>query len=349
MKQPGFIEVLRKEISRNCDSIRQLVNRKGGLQEEELFSLLCFPKDTNHQFVEVAKDTNVSFYHDDLEGYESLGSQQSFVHCIYAGDVEPTTGEPKALMRVPGLGISLLAIKLLQTPRGCQTWVVTPPHFKERIAGHLSMLCGFDLGNILLIEQDSVYMLTPDYRLIKDELSPCGTGGVVSSLLRGDHYNNFVQDGGKYVYVTDVSNVLATPSLEILGHHVKHNSKVTFEVVRRIEEEARNLLVNTEHGVNLVDQSRLLDFDTSAHLWGGTGSVILSTDLDLEAALPPWRRVRSTYKNYLTVRYQRFLEELSEAYTSSFVGVARDERFFWVDSLKDLEEISRRVTIKFAV
>lgn len=348
MKQPGFLEVLRNEISRNSDSIRKMVDRKGGLREEELFSLLRFPKDDNHQFVSVPMDSNVSFYHDDLEGYGSLGTQQKFVHCIYAGDVDPSTGEPKALMRVPGLGISLLAIKLLQTPKGCPIWVVVPPHFKEKISQHLSMLCGLELEDVLLVEQDSVYMLTPDYRLIKDELSSCGTGGIISALLRGNHYSSFVEDGGSYVYVTDVSNVLATPSLEVLGHHVKHHSRATFEVVRRNSNEIRSPLVETENGINLSDLSRLVDIDTSELHWGGTGSVILSTDLDLEAALPPWRRVKSTYKNYLTVRYQRFLEELSEAYTSSFVGVARDERFFWVNSLSDLEEISKRVTIKFA-
>lgn len=348
MKQPGFLEALRVDISRSCDSIRNLVDREGGLREEELFSLLSFPKDDNHQIVETPEDTNVSFYHDDLEGYGLLGSQQKFAHCVYAGDFDQPTGEPKALMRVPGLGISLLAIKLLQTPRGCRTWVVVPPHFREKIENHLSMLCGPDMDKVSIIEQDSVYMLTPDYRLVKGELSSCGTGGVVAALLRGDQYNNFVKDGGKYVYVTNVSNVLATPNLELLGHHVKHGSKVTFEVVRRTEDEGRNLLVETENGVNLVDSSRMLNVETSGFHWSGTGSAILSTELNLEAALPPWRRVKSTYKNHLTVRYQRFLEELSEAYTTSFVGVARCERFFWIDSLRDLEEVSKRVTITFA-
>lgn len=347
MKNPGFVESLRTEISRNSDSIRRIVDRQGGLREEELFSLLCTPRDDGLQVFGAPGNNDVSFYHDDLEGYGFLGSQQKFAHCIYAGDVDPSTGEPKALMRVPGLGISLLAIKLLQTPKGCRTWVVAPPHNKEKLQNHLSMLSSSELEDVILLEQDSVYMLTPDYRLVKDELSSCGTGGVVSSLLRGDHYNRFVQDGGKYIYVTDVSNVLATPSLEVLGHHAKHHSKVTFEVVRRNEEEFRSLLVDTENGIVLADRSRLVDVDTSDHHWTGTGSVILSTELDLVAALPPWRRVRRVHKNYLTVLYQRFLEELSEAYTSSFVGVARDERFFLVDSLKDLEEISKRVTIKF--
>jgi len=347
-RQPGFIQALRRDIERGSDSIRSLVDRPGGLRDEEFFSLLLNPDDGELRVADVPNDMNVSFYHDRIDEYAELGRQQKIVHCIYAGETDTITGEPKALLRVPGLGISLLAIKLLQTPKGVKTVVVVPPHLKTRFEDHVSSLFRDSLDDVSIIQQDSVYLLTPDYRLVKDELIGCGSGGCISALLRDGLFKGLAEAGNKFVYVTDVSNVFAGPSHEIIGHHAKHGSKLTFEVVRRVNSESGCVLVESENGINLVHPTRMVSIDLTDHSWMGTGSVIVSTDIDLMAFVPSWRRVRRVHKNYITVCYQRFLEELSEAYTSSYVGVARDERFLPVSNAGDMQEISKRLTIKFS-
>lgn len=348
IKQPGFIENLRKDLENNSDSIRKLINRAGGLSEQQLLSLLQDPQGQELQSVEVPADTEVSFYHDDLLGYEELGRQQSYVHCIYAGEVDPIRGTPKALTRVTGLGMSLLTIKLLQTPRSCETWIVVPPHFKNQIEDHISSLAFDELHTPIVIEQDSTYMLTPDYRLVKHELASCGSGGILAAMQRSGCLKNFSSNGGKYVYVTNVANVLATPSLEILGHHAKHGAKVTFEVVRRNQSDHGSILVESENGLNLVDPIRLPNVNLTEYTWQGVGSLVFDANIDISAILPAWRRVRRVYKNYLTVRYERFLEELSEAYTTNYVGVARNERFLRADLSTEMEEISKRLVVKFS-
>lgn len=347
-RQPGFIQNLRKDIERVSDSIRTMVDRHGGLREENFFSLLMNPNGDELRSVDVPNDMNVSFYHDKIEEYSELGKGQKFVHCIYAGETDVFAGNPKALLRVPGLGISLLAIKLLQTPKGVKTAVIVPPHLKSQFEDHVSSLFMDNFDDISIIEQDSVYLLTPDYRLVKDELISCGSGGCISALIRDGFLQKLSADGTDLLYVTDVCNVFSTPSDEIMGHHVKHGSKITFEVVRKMPDEHGSVLVDSENGINLVNPVRVGTAELSEHSWMGTGAVVVNTNLDLSSALPLWRRVRRVHKNYITVCYQRFLEELSEAYTASYVGVARDERFLTVSNTRDMEEISKRLTIKFS-
>ena len=342
----GFIQNLTKDIGVLSRSIREMVESPSGLREQEFYSLLANPCSEELHISEVPLDSNVSFYHDKLEEYADIGRQHKIVHCIYAGELDSITGEPRALARVPGLGISLLAIKILQTPIGVRTLVVVPPHLRQKFEDHVACLGADNQGTVTIIEQDSVYLLTPDYRLIKDELVSCGSGGCLAALSRDGVLAGLLEQGIQYVYFTDVRNVLATPSYEILGHHIKHGSKLTFEVVRRHEEQRGSVLVDSENGINLADPVRLNTQDLSPYTWGGTGSMIMGTDVDISSALPRWRRVRRVHKNYVTVCYQRFMEELSEAFTSSFVGVARNERFLQVNHPGDMEEVSKRITIK---
>ena len=342
----GFIQNLTKDISTLPQSIRGMVESHSGLLEKEFYSLLSNPSSEELHISDVPSDSSVSFYHDKLEEYADIGRQHKIVHCIYAGELDSISGEPLALARVPGLGISLLAIKILQTPIGVRTLVVVPPHLRQIFEDHVACLGADNQGTVNIVEQDSVYLLTPDYRLVKDELNGCGSGGCLAALSKNGVLKELVEQGTQYIYFTDVRNVLATPSYEILGHHIKHGSKLTFEVVRRKEEQKGSVLVDSENGINLVDPVRLNIQDFSPYSWGGTGSMIMGTDVDVSAALPRWRRVRRVHKNYVTVCYQRFLEELSEAFTSSFVGIARNERFLKVDSPRDMEEVSKRITIK---
>lgn len=346
-KKPGFAQSLKEEIGKITSSIREMVDRNSGLREQEFYSLLANPSSEELHVSDVPSDSNVSFYHDKLEEYCEIGRQHKIVHCIYAGDVDNITGEPLALARVPGLGISLLAIKILQTPIGMRTLVVVPPHLRQRFEDHVACLSADNEGTVTIIEQDSVYLLTPDYRLVNGELLSCGSGGCLAAVTRNGVLTELLEQGIQYIYFTDVRNVLATPSYEILGHHVKHGSKITFEVVRRQEEQKGSVLVDSENGINLVDPVRLNIRDLSPYSWGGTGSMIMGLDADVSADLLHWRRVRRVHKNYVTVCYQRFLEELSEAFTSSFVGIARSERFLQVNHPGEMEEVSRRITIKF--
>jgi len=350
MKLPGFILKLQEDLNKIPEAIRRRVNSPGGLSESELTSLLLSPVDHTLSAPQPPDDGKVAFYHGCFEDYSQIGTQaihsKSVAYCILAGGLGTRVGEPKALLRVPELGMSLLTLKLFQAVGEGPIWIIVAPSLRDQVESHIRSQIGFDQNRISFIEQHESYRLTPDNQIVMSnnvpELYPCGTGDVFS-ILR-DRVEAANTAGVKHVVVVNVDNVFAALEPAIVGHHISHLSKVTCEVVRRKENEMGSVLVNSERGRHISDQARM-SCDITDYSWLSTGSYVIDLGIDFSPLGKTWYRRQKVHLNKVSVQYERRIDEITSFVDTSYLGVVRNERYMPILTPQDFELV--RGIVKF--
>ena len=114
--EPGFVKELQRDIESVRPEIRKKLLRPGALSEERLLSLVCSTPPTWDSDLEHADERAVTKY-DDLVTWQSgcdaiRAGEVAFV--VLSGGAGTRAGGPKAFMRLPKLGITLMANKLFQ-------------------------------------------------------------------------------------------------------------------------------------------------------------------------------------------------------------------------------------------
>jgi UDP-N-acetylglucosamine pyrophosphorylase len=352
MRSPGFITNLLQEINSLPHQVRSSVNTRHGLNEQTLLRLLSNPYDDRVPVVSPGSDTNMKFYHDDHDRFDQLGTQAlldgKVAYCIYAGGQNIELGRPDALARIPELGMSLLTLKLFQAVGQGPVWIVTTPSFIKEIKDHVAAQVGLDLSRISFVIQNESYQLTPSNSLFfinkGVSLRDCGSGDVFLSLYNSDCYCGFVSTGGKHVVFVDVANVFASLDPAILGHHIESKKKITAEVVKRHDSEEGCILVESIEGLRLVDMKRIDVDDVHSYTVMSTDSYVWDTDIELHNIPSKWCRRQAVHDNAVVVYYQKFFDDVTIAYDTNYIGVARSERMIRVKNLQDLQAVKNVVS-----
>lgn len=348
----SLVERYRRAIEIIPEDIRKKVNKPGGLSEDSLLNLILRPQDQSLDAPEQPNDALVR-KSCDVEECTRAGNfaiEKGLVaYCILAGGEGTRIGEPKALLRLPDLGLSLLTIKLFQAIGTGPIWIITSPSLKQRVVQHVSEQVGIDQSRIKYIDQYESYRLQPDNSVVINdgmpELYPCGHGDLFPALISSGTLAEFLSNGGRYVSVVNVDNVLASLDPMLLGWHILSSSKVTCEVVERLQGDSGGVLCVDRGQLQIAEIFKIRGIDHSDFKWLNTNSLIFNADLNIKPLGHAWNRVQKNVNGRLVVQHERLLQEITEAYNTMYVSVDRNERFFPIKNLEDLKTVSSRLNI----
>lgn len=344
---PGFLNHLQRQIeSIDLDTLNR-VNRFGGLQVADLLEEVLRPKDhsayspysVDRSFVKSCQDLDSA-----IEGVGLAALERGEVaFCVLAGGAGTRIGGTKGLLRIPGPNVTLLGMKVMQSSRVSDFWVMTSPSNDEEVRLHFNTLTR---PNAKFFQQYESLCLTPDNQLFLEDgkpvLRPCGHGDLIPALKNSGLLQDFLAKGGKYVYVVNVDNVLGGPDPHVLGQHIQGHKPVTCEVVKRHHDDTGGLLCGHEGADQIVEQFRLTrhaDVDSFPYL--STNSYVFNADLDFDTLVPSWHRIKKVVDNKVIVQYERLLQDLTATFQTQYIEVLRETRFHPVKTQQDLLDAAR--------
>ena len=336
-------ESLAQDLKNVDEATQQRVHRDGALTDAELNSLTTRPDaDPAVYFPDHADENHVSNWEtvtpaDEIRGEQAIrDGEVAFV--LLAGGAGTRIGQPKILLRLPGMELSLLAWKLLQAGQ-MPVWVMTTPSMSQEIHKHISELSLPAGLKGTVFEQFEGYRLTLDNRLSlvegTPELYPLGHGDVGPSLIESGVLDE--NPTVKYVYVCNADNVLASPHPGVIGHHIRTGSPVTCEVVERKEGDRGGVVAWVKNQLQVAEDFRLPPGFADESKYHNTNTMLINADV-LRWPIPwRWHRVRKQVDGRLVVQYERLLQQYTEECDTDFLVVPREARYCPIKTPDDLE------------
>ncbi len=343
--EPGFAASLREDMS-NVDPVyRARLGRPYGLSESHLVLLATRTTEPVCVDVELPVDRDVTAY-ESIATADCLAAEEAIkagriAYVVLAGGAGTRLGGPKALARLPGLGLSLLAHKVLSSAE-MPLWIMTSAGITGDLLDHLRGLQPLRPGS--LFEQYESYRLTPDNRIAflspgVPDMHPTGHGDVGSALVE----SGILDDNPQVTdcIIVNIDNALASPDLRVLGHHLASRAQVTCEIVERHSSDRGGCPVWHDDRLQVMESFRLADEIVDASRWHNTNTMIVSTKA-LRTVLP-WRyhRVRKTVGKRLVVQHERLLQQYTESFEAQYVAVPRESRYLPIKDEIALKEAGR--------
>lgn len=347
--EPGFVKELLQDLASVSPDFKKRLQRRGALTEQQLLSLVCatpseilteiehFTTPTSYERLTWSSEAREA-------GFDAIrAGEVAFV--VLAGGSGTRAGGPKAFMRLPKLGITLMANKLVQsgftTHEGeilqAPTWFMTSPAHLERMALHLGGLSPIPEGCVF--EQFESYRLLPDNRLSFvepgiPELYATGHGDVGPALVESGALAD--NPNVKHCVIVNCDNVMASLDPHVLGHHVLSKQPVTVELVEREKGDAGGIPVWHENRVQVAELFRLPDGFADEAKYHNTNTMIVSVEA-LKTELPwRWHRVRKQVDNRIVVQHERLVQQYTEAFPTNYVAVPRALRYLPIKTEADL-------------
>lgn len=347
MKLPGFVSSYNQQLKNIPTDIRNRINRRGGLTEELLLDLLINPPDHSISIADQPDVAKIIVYTEEEKEQNSkigteLINEGKVAYCIMAGGAGTRIGEPKALLSHPESNLTLLSLKLSQASGTGPIWIVTSPTLKEKIKEHIDSLTDINKSRISILEQYESYRLNPDNSIIFNdgipEVYPCGHGDIFPILAENENVKNFREKGGMYVCTVNVDNICADLSPEVVGHHHVSESKVTCEIVKKNPGDRGGILCNIFGDLQIVEEFRLHGTSADDYDWINTNSFTMNLDLKFGDLGVDWHRTKKQVGNRLIVQHERLIQEITAAYSTSYLYVERSNRFIPIKNKQDLQD-----------
>lgn len=340
---PGFLPYLQSQLHALGSEVLDKVNDPAGFDLSNLIEHVVRPRDHSVYDQYEVEDSAVKKWEDvdrsptttEL-GWKAISSGK-LAYCILAEDVS-------ALLKIPEINVTLLAIKLLQAQGLKHVWIMTSPSNHDSIASHLKEISS-DV-EVRLVQQFESVRLTPDNQLYLEDGNPsfysCGPGDAIPALIKHGVLKEFLATGGEHVLFVNVNNLLAEPDVEVLGQHIVSNSPVTCEVVRREPHDEGGILCNHLGFDQFVARHRFsLSLEPDDFKWLSTDTFVVRADLDFSVVNWSWHRTKREFGGRLVVQHERLMHDLTATFQTQYVEVPREERFMPIRTPADLQGASR--------
>lgn len=257
---------------------------------------------------------------------------------------------------VPVLGKrSFLALKCEDVKRAqekneCTVPVFLMNSFATAAATHEHCLergnFGLKEGQITHFNQFVSLRMTTDGELFRTEdgdISPYGPGhgDFPPAFKKSGCLEQFLEGGGKYLFVSNVDNLGARISPLVLGQHIEQGKDVTVELAPKWPGDAGGSPFLVDGRIQLVEQTRYpKGFDPDIVDVFNTNTFTFTAQALLDDVELGWYYVEKTVEDRKAVQMERLVGEVTRTLTSNFVRVKRtgeENRFLPVKTPEDLE------------
>lgn len=344
---PGFLPQLQNAIQDFSLDQLERVTRFGGLDIHDLIDLSVNPQDYSVDAPQAVVEDEVIKYDQVDKSLKDRGdaliNDNKIAFLILAGGVGTRIGKPKALLEIPGTNDTLLTHKLKSSKSIKNVWVLVGPEISAQVKQHLRDV-GLEREGLHVIEQFESVRLNSINNIFlnnnKPSFYPTGHGDAIPAMIHSNRLKEFLDAGGKHIFVSNVDNFAALPDSLICGLHDHSEKAVTCEVVQREENDSGGFLCN-HMGINqIVEAFRLLPGTETTHLnWLNTNTMIFRADLPFDAIKWSWHRVKKVVDGNVAVQYERLINQLTEVFDTQFIEVQRQNRFLPVKTVEDLKLI----------
>lgn len=191
--------------------------------------------------------------------------------------------------------------------------------------------------------------LTAQGTLFKDEngqpsLYAPGHGDLPEALERSGLLKQFLDRGGRYVWIANIDNLGATIDPVLLGWHIEHGAPLSVEVVDKVGSDRGGVPIRWRNRPMVLEEFRLpKDFDPATIRVFNTNTFLVTAKALHELRMPfTWVQVQKSVGQAKAVQFERLIGEISTALDTRFIRVPRqapNSRFLPV---KDNDELERR-------
>jgi len=180
-----------------------------------------------------------------------------------------------------------------------------------------------------------------------------GHGDLPDALRRSGLLSEFVERGGRHVWIANLDNLGATIDAALLGHFIEGGRDVMVEVAAKAEGDRGGIPVWADaegdegrvvRRLQVLEEFRLpRGFDAGAVRVFNTNTFLVGAASLLRSRVRwSWFEVQKMVEGRVAVQFERLLQELTAAMPAGYVRVPREgveARFLPV---KDYEELARR-------
>lgn len=171
-----------------------------------------------------------------------------------------------------------------------------------------------------------------------------GHGDLVDALRRSRLLHDFVDGGGKYVWITNVDNLGATMDPALLGMFIESGKKVMVEVCPKVEGDRGGVPVHAEGRLQVLEEFRLPPgFDASTVRVFNTNTFLCDAASLRDAPLT-WTffEVEKKVDGAPALQFERLLQELTAHLDSGYVEIPREGTESRFLPVKDFDELAAR-------
>ena len=276
--------------------------------------------------------------------------------CTMAGGMATRMGGiVKALAEVMP-GHSFLQMRLAENRtasaragRPVPLWLMTSDATHDPIVGALAKERA--PAHVAAFGQNLSLRLNPDGSLfLGDDGQPSmhatGHGDLVDALRRSKLLHEFVEGGGKYVWVTNVDNLGAAIDPVVLGQFVvaaEQGADVQCEVCRK-EGDKGGIPVHAEGKLQILEEFRLPGgFDPSGVDVFNTNTFLVRAEALLQKPLTwTYFEVEKKVDGRPAIQFERLLQEITAQMRSTYLVVSRDGASSRFLPVKDFDELARQ-------
>jgi UTP--glucose-1-phosphate uridylyltransferase len=235
-------------------------------------------------------------------------------------------------------------------------WLMTSEATDAPIRGALAQLGA--LPHVGVFMQDLGLRLTPEGRLFfgadgQPSTYAPGHGDLPDALRRSGLLSEFVDRGGKHVWIANLDNLGATIDPALLGLFIERGCDVMVEVAPKAEGDRGGIPVwadavgddgRVTRRLQVLEEFRLpAGFDATAVRVFNTNTFLVGAAKLLETRVR-WSffEVEKKVDGRVAVQFERLLQELTAAMQAAYVRVPREGATSRFLPVKDHEELARR-------
>jgi UTP--glucose-1-phosphate uridylyltransferase len=204
---------------------------------------------------------------------------------------------------------------------------------------------GLGAGRVHCFTQGISIRLTPEGEVFRDARGQVsfyapGHGDLFPCLARAPGFRRFVEQGGRYILVSNVDNVGATLSAHVIGAHLAGGREVTVEVAARAPGDKGGAPARLRGRVEVLEGFRFPpSFDIERIPVFNTNTMVVDVRAVREDYPLTWFRADKTVDGRPAVQFERLMGEVTAFRDATYLVVPRegaDGRFLPVKTPEDL-------------
>jgi UTP--glucose-1-phosphate uridylyltransferase len=171
-----------------------------------------------------------------------------------------------------------------------------------------------------------------------------GHGDLVDALRKSGLLHRFVEGGGKVVMIANLDNLGATIDPALVGLFLERHERCMVEVVEKEANDRGGIPVLVEGKLQVLEEFRLPEgFDPAEVRVFNTNTFHVDARTLLEVPIDwHWCEVEKKVQDATVIQFERLLQELTAATTSTYVRVPREGEGARFMPVKDFAELERR-------